>query len=100
MDKAEQQQLYAQNFVPDTPPQQRTLLEDAFEYYEKGSYKQARIAYEEAQKLEKALQQEHWKMNRRKPERKHILFYAYYYNALSYMAAGNASKAIKELGDY
>src|SRR4029078_11509106 len=32
----EQQQLYAQNFVPDAPPKQRAeLLEEAFKHYEK-----------------------------------------------------------------
>jgi hypothetical protein len=97
LDDTEQQQLYAQNFVPDVPPQERTFLEDAFKYYEKGSYKQASIAYEEAQKEAEDLTTRSPDDEENEAEKKRILFYAHYYNALSCMAAGNVTKAIKEL---
>jgi hypothetical protein len=98
LDGAEQQQqLYAQNFVPDAPPQERTLLEDAFEYYEKGNYKQASSAYEEAQKEVESLTTRTVGDEQEEAESKRILFYAHYYNALSYMSAGNTTKAIREL---
>jgi tetratricopeptide (TPR) repeat protein len=98
LDKAEQQQLYAQNFVPDAPPQQETeLLEGAFAYYKKGSYKQASLAYEKIQREVESLTTRTLEDEADAAESKRIMFYAHYYNALSYMAVGNTNRAIREL---
>jgi tetratricopeptide (TPR) repeat protein len=86
--KAEQQQLYAQLFVPDALPEDKEgPLEDAFAYYESKEYKEAAAAFEKAD-LNTAT---------REPEEERTVFYAYYYKALSYMANNNAGKAIPEL---
>jgi hypothetical protein len=96
--KAEQQQLFAQNFVPDTPPGEKILLlEVAFDQYEKGNYKQASMEYEETQKAVESLTTRTLEDEQEEAERNQILFYAHYYNALSYLATGNTTKAIKEL---
>jgi len=92
-----QERLYAQNFVPDAAPQDRTFLENAFEHYEKGSYKQASSEYEEAQKEVENLTARTPEDEVDETDRKRILFYAHYYNALSCMANNNAAKAIPEL---
>jgi hypothetical protein len=101
LDKEEQQQrLYAQNFVKDAPPKQRTdlpMLENAFEHYEKGNYKQASTAYEKVQKDVEDLSTRTPGDEEDEADKKRILFYAHYYNALSYMANNNAAKAIPEL---
>jgi len=100
LDKAEQQQLFAQNFVPDAPPKQKSelpLLEEAFDHYEKGSYKQATAAYEETEEQVESLTTRAPENEQDEAVRKQILFYAYYYNALCYMASGDAAKAISML---
>jgi hypothetical protein len=86
--KAEQQQLYAQLFVPDALPEDREgPLEDAFAYYESKEYKEAAVAFEPAD----------LNTETREPNEEHTTFYARYYKALSYMANNNADKAIPEL---
>jgi hypothetical protein len=100
LDKAEQQQLYAQNFVKDAPPKQSAellMLKNGFEHYEKGSYKQASTEYEKVQKDVEDLTTRTTEDEEDEADRKRILFYAHYYNALSYMANNNAAKAIPEL---
>jgi hypothetical protein len=98
LDKAEQQQLFAQNFVPDAlPGQENELLKVAFEQYKKGNYKQASTEYEEVQKVVESLTTRSPEDEQEENERKQILFYAHYYNALSYLASGNTTKAIREL---
>jgi len=72
-------------------------LEDAFEHYEKGSYKEATIEYKAKIKEVENLTTRTPNSEQEEAESKPILFYAHYYNALSYMAAGNAAKATREL---
>ncbi len=87
-EKAEQQQLYAQNFVPDALPKDKEgPLEDAFAYYDLKAYRKAADAFEKAD-LNTAT---------REPDEENTAFYASYYKALSYMAIKNAAKAIPEL---
>ncbi len=100
LDRAEQQQLFAQNFVPDAPPKQENdllLLEDAFKHYEKGNYKQASAEYEEAQKQVESFTTRAPENEQDEAVRNRILFYAHYYDALSYLVIGNTTEAIRVL---
>lgn len=98
LDGTERQQLFAQHFAPDTAPKRvQTLLEEAFGYYKKGSYKDASAAYEDALAVVENLETRTLEDEQEKEEKKRLLFYAHYYNALSYMANGKAAKAIAEL---
>lgn len=98
LDRAGQQQLFARHFSPDaTPKNEQALLEDAFDNYKKGSYKAASAAYEEALTVVESLETRMPEDEYGDEEKKRLLFYAHYYNALSYLAAGNAVKAIPEL---
>lgn len=85
-----QEELYADNFKPDVVPEDKTgPLEDAFNFYEKGNYKDAIASIETADPDMIIRGQE--------TDTKHIVFYTHYYKALSYMAIGNSVKAIPAL---
>lgn len=96
--QVDRQQLFARNFTPDAPPKEPDeLLEEAFTYYEKGSYGAANKEYEKALALMENLETRMTEDEQTEKEKKRLLFYAHYYNGLSYMAAGKTAKAIGEL---
>ena len=84
--------LFANNFKPDTIPENTAgPLEDALAYYEKGDYKNTVASIETADLNTELRGQE--------MDAKHIIFYAHYYKALSYLEETNAVKAIPELNN-
>jgi len=84
--------LFANNFRPDTIPESTAgPLEDAFAYYENGDYKNAIASIETADLNTELRGQE--------TDTKHIIFYARYYKALSYLVENRVEKAIPELNN-
>jgi tetratricopeptide (TPR) repeat protein len=84
--------LFANNFKPDTIPESVAgPLEDALAYYENGDYKNAIASIETADLNMEFRGQE--------TDTKHIIFYAHYYKALSYLAENRVEKAIPELNN-
>jgi len=97
-DKVFQEQLLARNFKPDeTPNETEGLLDQAFEKYKKGNYKAASAAYEEALTTLEDLTTRSADDEAEMKEKERLVFYVHYYSGISYLANGNAAKAIAEL---
>lgn len=86
-----QQTLFAANFQPDNVPEiVPDTLQQAFAYYQSKDYKNAITALES---LNTGVEERGYEDE----NKQRIIFYALYYKALSYMAEGNAKKAIPDL---
>ncbi len=90
VDAVKLEALFADNFEPDTVPARKAgPLQNAFHHYETGEYNDAIAAMEKAN-LDVVARGS-------KADKKLATFYMYYYKGLSYLAAGQATKAIPVL---
>ncbi|MEI6946938.1 hypothetical protein V9K67_07020 [Paraflavisolibacter sp. H34] len=98
LDNAELHRLYARNYKPDELPEEgRELMAAAFDSYETGSYNHARREFEKAIEVMQELTSRTPESKAEEEEKNRLLFYARYYNALSYLGEGKTAKAITEL---
>jgi hypothetical protein len=96
--KTSRDQLVARYFKPDALPKETVgVLESAFEEYKSRDYKSASREYEDAIAMVEELTTRSTGDDSEEEEGKLLLFYARYYNGLSYLASDRPVNAIKEL---
>lgn len=85
--KAKRETLFARYFKPDAPPEQHDeFLNDAVSFYRKEEYAKAAAEFDPVASTSTTRGET--------PDDATIIFQARYYQALSYLALGNATKAI------